>query len=255
MDEISILGEALETAAAARGVNVCVNRPARDGAMHIALGRDRRGRVNMIRQPAPGEGRRTTLNYPDATLSEGRLNPSTSAWIERWAVELTAIRRHVEAVATEGLPAEGFSMRHSMMSEVALTTLKALGHDPVEIMEDLLWEPSQSGYTATIDEHPVFVDSVVLHRYLGSVRLEPGVIRLRGGLLAVNDPASEMECHVEVHGTGEVPETVMAAAVGKKLRDLISLPGGGGTAEILRASTTANGGLMLATKRTVAMIA
>lgn len=255
MDGIRHLARALEIAAARRGVPVVVNGVAAPGQIGVSLGLARDGRVTMLRQPAPGEGGRTTLNYPNDAMTAGLLNDRTLVWVDAWAMELTRIGRHADTLTRRGLTADDFLPEISVANEVAVRALSGLGHDLGRMLDAAEWRRSQHGYTARI-EHSVFIEEAVFHRHLHQVLLENVSIDLGSGVLMVNDHASGATSQIEIHGGGEIPDTIVSGAIGRRIGEVAALPGGAGaTTTIAEASLTADHALVLATDLSPATLA
>jgi hypothetical protein len=241
------LVRALEQAAARHGHDIAVNRDARPGEIGVTLGNTRDGRIAMIRQPAPGEGGRTTINYPNPALTQGHLSAGTMAWVELWAIQsLGAIRDHAQRMKALGRKPDAFDAREMMANRLATRLIAAGGHDLGDILTASVWARSSDGHTVTI-HHPILVEDTVFHRYLSTIRIMNAAIEVGKWMVLVNDDGPLTQ--IEIHAGRAPPETSLAAAAGRCLSDLVQLPNDAGAGCIVENARTAGDGVIMITAR------
>jgi hypothetical protein len=228
--EIEALRRAMVDAAARGGLDLRFDEAG--GYFSATLGRDRRGRIVLLRQPIPCEGGRRAMNHPDGTLTEGRLPDATLAWIEAWTMmDIGVAATWSGELARRGLPPSGFMADLTRVNAFAASLLSGLGHDLAGMLETAEWRPTQDGHTATI-EHDAFRERATIHRHLGSLRLQDVGIAVGDATILVTDGHDDSGVTIEMHGVGRLPDAVVMGARGP-LSDLATLPGDAGRHAII----------------------
>lgn len=223
--EIEALRRAMIDAAARGGLDLRIDEVG--GYFSATLGRDRRGRIVLLRQPIPCEGGRRAMNHPDGTLIDGRLTDATVAWMEAWTMmDIGVAAAWAGELARRGLPPSGLMADMTRINAFAASLLSGLGHDLAGMLEDAEWRPSQDGRTATI-EHDAFRERATIHRHLGTLRLQDVGIAVGDATILVTDGHDARTATIEMHGVGRLPDAIVAGARGP-LSDLVALPGNAG---------------------------
>lgn len=229
--EIEALRSAMVDAAARGGLDLRIGGVG--GYFSATLGRDRLGRIVLVRQPIPCEGGRRAMNHPDGTLTDGRLSAATLAWIEAWAkMDIGVAAAWSAELAWRGLPHSGFMADMTRVNAFAASLLSGLGHDLTAMLEDADWRETQDGHTATI-EHEAFREPATVHRHLGALRLHDVGIAVGDATILVTDGHDERGATIEMHGVGRLPDAVVVGARGP-LSDLATLPGDAGRHAVVR---------------------
>lgn len=253
---VCALAHALETAGAGMGWSIAVNRRAGPGEVAVSLSRTRSGKVAMLRQPLPGEGGRVTLNHPDTSLSGGCLPEGTLAWVAQWVlIELETVRSYARLLANDGLSADDF---HPGMTRVSRPLARLAAHTGCDLMDMFVtgtWIRSQNGYTVNVPtsetpggpaNHADTGDTLVFHRHLGDIRTEGIHFALGTGGVLISDDTGIVRIRIKTDDPP--PETMLTAAAGRQLDDLILLPADAGEGCTIETAEL-NGGNIVITAR------
>ena len=214
---------ALTAAAAAWGHDIVVNGPMiRDGpSVNVTLGRDRgSGRIVMLRRPMANEGgMRTCVEFAVAP-DQDAIPDDIRANIAMWAIGLTRIRQHEARLKTLGLAPDAFDSSCAIVNPVAMKVAAAIGAPLADRLASGLWSSSDNGH----EMRPARGGGLIT-RYLEDIRLQGVNVGGDGASSIVVTDEDDGRMTIRLVTRERLPETVMIAARGRDLTDLIELPG------------------------------
>lgn len=222
---LKTLANAITSMAEGFGHAVVVNQPdVPEDAFFVSLGRNSphgpQGRAVMLRKGLACEGRRTTLNHPDIAEDATSVPPATMAWLTMWAMGLSRVTGYRDGLRRDGLADDAVMPRRMIIGAVANRIAAACGRPLAGSLTTLGWEATHHGFTAHADSDTM----ATFHRYLEELTMTDMPI----GTDDLPIMASDLEdgtTSLWVRSTDILPETTLAACVGRDLGDLIELPG------------------------------
>lgn len=200
-------------------------------AVVLALGEaDPTGRCTLLRAALPSEGRRTTMNFVDASLHRGELDPRTWMWIGSYARSITRIRRREAALASIGYDRTA-APAWSMCAHPVLPALAATMDMTVEeYLAHFSWTPGPKGFQGAspertagqrLSEHEISrcADVLSAERFVRRVDAADGCLVEA----KIENAARPWDVKLRLLVDHVLPETVVAAARGLDLADVMDL--------------------------------
>lgn len=251
MEDLTALKTALVLTAGRHGHKIAIGASPKEGEFAVTLGKTRGGLICMVRQPAPGEGGRSTLNHPRGDLVDGRLSPGTCRWMEEWAESLTAVRRHAARLASLGLGPDAYDPRCFRANSLIVRIMEARGFDFGMELAGLgvTWMTDPRGHVTQM-KHDLFVETGVITRYLDDVHLEDVCLALDRGMVVIKDADDGNTVSLEIHMEDSIPDTAVHSLAGRPLAHLVKMSGNAAEGMMIQtAEMGADGALMLRTNR------
>lgn len=222
---VDSLAAALADAAARHGVPLRVATTAGAALRHdqadIPLVRLSDGHdgatVRMVRAPLPHEGGVTEARCVDATVEEGRLRPATLAWIERWTMDMAGVMRFGEALAAAGRTPDALPPWGARIDAAFAALVRASGLEPASVVAAMKWTRGQRGFEQVADWYTA-------ERYLDRIHFRTATMEI--GRRTIRFHEHEDRTAVWIGGPETLPHTLLQAAIGLPLGDVVSLPGG-----------------------------
>lgn len=231
---VQSLAAALLEAASRHGVRLSVATTARAALDHdqasvpmVRLSDQGDGAtVRMLRGPLPHEGGMLQAHSVDATVEQGRLRPRTLAWIDEWTMGMATIQRFGEALAAAGCQPEALPPWGIRLDAAFVALAVADGKDPVDTISRLGWSPNDKGFE---QKGPWYTAS----RYLDRITVTSSSMEIDGREVRFHDHGHEIGVWIK---TSDVfPHTVLQAAAGLPIGDIVTLPGGTRISNIIKA--------------------
>lgn len=220
-------------AAAIERVWTTDGRAAEGDAVVLTLGdADQNDRCTLLRSPLPSEGGRMTMNFVDARLSGGDLDPRTWMWIGRYARDIGRIRRREESLVSCG-HARTDAPAWSLCSHPVLPALTSmLDMDAAEYLGQFSWKPDPKGFSGAarnrlpglpLSEHEIArcADVLIPERFVQRLDdADPGRMEA-----SIDNAARPWDAKLRLLVDHVLPDTVATAARGLDLADVFDLGG------------------------------